>query len=174
MGMQNRRWIQTILTGAALLAGASCHMSSRDDPNRPLTARVRANDPSAARQLAAGFYGVEDHAWRWTAGKFAVLLPVNDKARSNGATLNLKLTFPAAEMSQLGSTTLSADVNGTALPPQTFSRSGDYTYSQDIPAAALTGSTIRVNFALSKSEPPSGQDQRELGAIVHEINLKTK
>jgi hypothetical protein len=174
MGMRNRLGIDLILVGAALLAGTSCHMSSSDDPNRPLTARVRANDASAARQLAAGFYGVEDHAWRWTAGKFAVTLPVDDKARSNGATLNPKLTFPAAEMAQLGSTTLSADVNGTALPPETFSKAGDFTYSQDVPAAALTGSTLQVNFALSKSEPPSGQDQRELGAVVHEINLKTK
>ncbi len=173
MGMRNRRWIEAIVTGAVLLAGTSCHMS-RNDPDRPLLARVRANDASAARQLAAGFYQIEDNAWRWTAGKFAVILPVNDKARSNGATLNLKLTFPASEMSQLGETTLSADVNGTALPPETFSKAGDYTYSQDVPAAALTGSTIRVNFALSKSEPPSGQDQRELGAVVHEISLKTK
>jgi len=174
MGMRNRRWIEAIVTGAALLAGTSCHMFSNDDPNRPLMARVRANDASAARQLAAGFYGIEDHAWRWTAGKFAVILPVNDKARSNGATLNLKLTFPASEMAQLGATTLSADVNGRALPPETFSKAGDYTYLQDIPPAALAGSTVRVNFGLSKSEPPSGQDQRELGAVFHEISLKTK
>lgn len=172
--MQSRRVIELAFMGAALLAVASCHVSSVEDPNRPLTARVRANDASAARQLVAGFYGIEDHAWRWTAGKFAVVLPVGDSARSSGATLNLKLTFPASEMAQLGSTTLSADVNGQALPPETFSKAGDYTYSQDIPSSALPGSTVRVNFALSKSKPPSGQDQRELGTVFHEIRLKTK
>ena len=172
--MRKRRVIQVLAIEAVLLAGGACHFSKQDDPNRPMVARVRANDTTAARQLTAGFYGVENNAWRWTAGKFAVVFPLSDKAKTDGATLELKLYFPPGEMAQLGSTTLSADANGTALVPQTFSKAGEFTYSQDVPASALTGSGVRVNFALSKSMPPSGQDIRPLGAIVREVELKTK
>ena len=169
-----RRASAIVSLGTALLAASGCHHSANDDPNRPLTARVRAYDGAAARQLATGFYGVENNAWRWTAGKFAVVLPVNDQARTKGATLNLKLTFPAPEMDQLGSTTLTALIGGAALPPETFSKAGDYTYSQDVPQSALAGATIRVDFALSKSMPGTSRDFRQLGAVFHEINLKSK
>ncbi len=172
--MQKRRVFQLGIMFGVLLASEACHLASREDPNRPLVARIRANDASAARQLTAGFYGIENNAWRWTAGKFSVVFPVSDKAKSNGATLELKLTFPPGEIAQLGSTTLSADANGTVLPSETFSKAGESTYSQEIPVGALTGSTVRVNFALSKAMPPAAPDVRTLGSIFREATLKTK
>ena len=54
-----------ILVGAAVAMSPGCH-----SVKTPASA-IRMADPATANQLIYGFYGVEMHAWRWTAGTFA-------------------------------------------------------------------------------------------------------
>lgn len=130
-----------------------------------VTSSINMADPSQATQLLSGFYDVEGKS-RWTAKNFSVLLKAPP-----GAELRLKLFVPDVQLRNLGSITMSANVNGRALPSRTFSKSGEYTYSAQIPADALTPGLIVVNFQLDKASVGLNGDARELGVIVTEVSL---
>jgi hypothetical protein len=140
----------------------------------PLASTVHMGDPKEAAQLVAGFHGVEANAWRWTARAFQLKLRPPAGAAQKGATLVVKLTVPPVVAEKEKRVTLSASVNGTALAPQTFEKSGSYTYQRDVPAQALAGDAVLVDFQLDKAMPPSGGDQRELGIIVLSAGLEPK
>jgi hypothetical protein len=135
---------------------------------------VKAADPRAAVQLTRGFYGVESNAWRWTAKDFVVTLRRPEGAAQNGAKLELKLAVPEISINRLGQLSLSGNVNGLALAPDTFSKSGDYVYSRDIPPTALGADPVTVEFTVDKALPPTGQDARELAVIVSSVSLSPK
>ncbi|MGA2590620.1 MAG: hypothetical protein ABSH32_11935 [Bryobacteraceae bacterium] len=135
---------------------------------------VHAADPRAASQLVSGFYAVEANAWRWTAGKFSVLLRVPRNAASKGAILQLKLTIPDVSITQEKAITLSASLNGVALAPETYTHAGEFAYRRDIPAAQLDGESVSVDFSVDKTIPPNATDKRELGVIVSEVGFQPK
>jgi hypothetical protein len=139
-----------------------------------LASVVATADSQAATQLVSGFYGVEQNAWRWTAGRFAVVLRPPRSAATKGATLQLKFTIPDVAMSKMKGVTLSASVNGTALPPETYAHAGQYTYAREVPATMLGGEIARFDFSLDKTMPPTPSDQRELGLVVSLIGLQPK
>ena len=58
-----------------------------------LASSLKMNDPSAPAQLLHGFYGIEGGAWRWTAGKFSVLLRCPLGSAQRGATLSLRSMY---------------------------------------------------------------------------------
>jgi hypothetical protein len=131
-------------------------------------------DPRGTPQLVKGFFGLEDNQWRWTTSKFAVTLRPPAMAAQKGATLVFKFSIPDPVMAKVKSTTLSATVNGTATAPQTYTKAGEYVYSRDIPASALGGDSVMVEFSLDKFLPPSAADQRELAVIATSIGLEAK
>jgi hypothetical protein len=135
---------------------------------------VHAADPHTASQLVSGFYAVEANAWRWTAGKFSVLLRVPRNAASKGATLQLKLTIPDVALAQEKAITLSASLNGAALAPETYTHAGEFAYRREIPAAQLDGDSVSVDFSVDKTIPPNATDRRELGVIVSEVGFRPK
>ncbi|HTQ54984.1 MAG TPA: hypothetical protein VMI94_11025 [Bryobacteraceae bacterium] len=139
-----------------------------------LASVVATADSQAATQLVSGFYGIEQNAWRWTAGKFAVVLRPPRSASTRGATLQLKFALPEVAMAKMKGVTLSASVNGTALPPETYTHAGPYTYARDVPAALLGGEIARCDFSLDKTVPPTASDRRELGFVVSLIGLQAK
>jgi NAD(P)-dependent dehydrogenase (short-subunit alcohol dehydrogenase family) len=106
--------------------------------------------------------------------QFAVLLKPPAGAEIKGATLVFKFTIPGTVIEQLKPLTLSASVSGTALPPETYSASGDQTYSREVPGTALKGDSVTVEFALDKHLPPQGMDQRELGVVASMIGFEAK
>ena len=139
-----------------------------------MASAVSMGDPRAETQLVAGLYGVEAGAWRWSAKQFTVaLLPPSGSAQK-GAKLELKLTVPPVVIEKLKSISLSAAANGSALPPETYTQAGEYIYTRDVPAGALTGDSVRLVFQLDKVMPPSGGDIRELGIIVLSAALESK
>jgi hypothetical protein len=69
---------------------------------------------------------------------------------------------------------LSATINGTSLPPETYTQAGDYTYTREVAPALLAGESVRVDFQLDKSMPPSGADLRDLGVVVLSAGLEAK
>ena len=131
-------------------------------------------DPRASAQLVKGFYAIEQNAWRWTMGKFAVTLRPPANASQKGARLILRCTVPAVIIQRLTAVSLTASVEGVRLPEETYSQPGDYVYSHDVPAKALTEDAVTVEFSLDKSLPPSDADQRELGVIVRMVGFEAK
>jgi hypothetical protein len=121
-----------------------------------------------------GFHDVEGNAWRWTMGKFSVTLQPPANAPQKGATLVVKMSIPEAIMSRVNSTTLTANVNGAAIPGETYTKAGDHIYSKDVPASALSADAVTVEFALDKYLPPGAVDQRELGLVVSSIGFEAK
>jgi hypothetical protein len=165
-----------ILASILLLAAGGCKRHSRtlltNEEAPALASVVAMADPHAATQLVAGFYGVEQNSWRWTAGRFSVLLRPPRAAASNGALLQLKFAIPEASITKRQAVSLSASVNGTALAPETYRQAGEFVYSRDVPANLLTGDAARVDFSLDKTIPPSASDARELGIVALTAGLQ--
>jgi hypothetical protein len=128
-------------------------------------------DPAAEPQLVRGFYGVESGSWRWTASKFAVTLHAPDGSAQMGATLQFQFSLPEVIVNKVGPVTLSASVNGTPVPSQTYSKPGEYTYTTAIPAAALKTGTAALEFSTNKAMPPANGDKRELALVAVSVGL---
>jgi len=143
-----------------------------DAGQRPVSL-ILMNDSKASAQLLSGFYPVENGAWRWTAGKFSVLLATPPGAAQSGATLTLALTVPDAVITKLKDTTLTALINGTKLQSTKYTKPGPYVYTADVPSSLLTANTVTVDFALDKSMAP-GVDKRELGIVTSSVSLNSK
>jgi hypothetical protein len=164
----------------ALLASApACkrrkvRVETTEESGQSLAAVVNVGDPKASPQLLRGFYDIEGGAWRWTKAKFSVTLRPPLNASQKGATLQFKFAIPDAVISHLKDVTLSGNVNGFALQPETYTKPGDYTYSRDVPASALTGDAVTAEFALDKFLAPGQVDQRELGVVATSIGFEAK
>ncbi|HLY16147.1 MAG TPA: hypothetical protein VKR61_02930 [Bryobacteraceae bacterium] len=135
---------------------------------------VATADPHMATQLVNGFYGVEQNAWRWTTGRFSVVLRPPPSAATKGATLQLKFAIPDVAMSKYKTVSLSGYVNGTALSPQSYTQAGPCTYSRDVPANLFSGDVARVDFSVDKTMPPTPADSRELGVVVSVVGFEPK
>jgi len=175
--MRNRLLLAAL---AACLALAGCRSKQKvqvqatEEEAPSLASTVHVADPRISSQLISGFYGIEGDSWRWTAGKFTVLLRPPRTAAQKGAVLQLKFALPEPVIGKLKTVSLGATINGTALPPQTYTQSGEYTYSRDVPPNLLGGEAVKVEFALDKALPPSGSDQRELGLVVSAVGFDPK
>ncbi len=172
--------LMAALTAVLLCSGSACKRRDRvrldqtEEEAPQLASVVHVGDPRNAAQLVSGFYGIEQNSWRWTAGKFSVLLRPPRSAATNGAVLKLEFAIPDLSVKQLKTISLSAIVNGTQLAPETYTQAGTFTYSRDVPGSALTGDTVKVDFALDKSLPRTPSDQRELGLVVSSVGLSPK
>jgi hypothetical protein len=163
------------------LAGAACKgkhnevavQNEEPDPGPRMLSTVRMGDTTASAQLLKGFYAVENNLWRWTAGKFSVLLKTPAGAAQSGATVSLVFTVPDPVIQKLRKLSLTASINGMALKTEEYTTAGPYTFSADIPAALLGTESVKVDFALDKSLPP-GVDKRELGVIASSVGLVSK
>ena len=141
----------------------------------PMLASVVATaDPQVARQLVSGFYGVEQNAWRWTTGRFSVVLRPPASAATKGATLQLKFAIPDVAMEKFKTVSLSGYVNGTPLTPETYTKAGQYTYTRDVPGNLLSGDVARVDFSVDKTLPPTPADRRELGVVASLVGFQAK
>jgi hypothetical protein len=138
-----------------------------------LVSSVRMNDTAAAAQLLNGFYPVESGAWRWTAGKFSVLLRTPPGSAQSGATLDFAFTIPEVVIQKLNNLKLTASINGMDLKSDEYKQPGPQTFNADVPGSMLTPDSIKVDFALDKSLPP-GLDKRELGVIATSAGLAPK
>jgi hypothetical protein len=166
-----------MLLAVVIFAPVGCKRkkkSSRLSDDEGLTSVVNVNDPAHSAQLVRGFYNLESDSWRWSAGKFVVVLRPPVGAAQKGARLELKFMLHENIFSKTGPITVSASVNGTALPPETFSQPGDYTYAETVPPTALASDAVTVEFATNKVWGPTDQDKRELALIVRSMGLVDK
>ncbi|HUB81058.1 MAG TPA: hypothetical protein VMB03_19775 [Bryobacteraceae bacterium] len=171
--------MRRLLLAVVLLAAPACkrahvrHVDTVEEPAR-LASLVRMNDATMAGQLTSGFYSIENGAWRWTMQKFSVTLRPPARSAQQGALLDFHLTIPPPSIEKLGSVTLSASAGGAVLAPETYSKAGEYTYRREIPASALAGDSVRIDFQLDKAIPPGDVDKRELGVVASSIALAAK
>jgi hypothetical protein len=139
-----------------------------------LASTVRMDDANATVQLVKGFHALENGAWRWTQGKFAVNLQPPVTAAAKGAYLVMKFTIPEIVIKNNKDVTVNASVNGEHLPPASYRTVGEQTLKLSVPASVLAGDAVRCEFVLDKTLPPSPQEKRELGVIVQSIGLQKK
>lgn len=135
---------------------------------------VHVADPRATVQLVKGFYELEQNSWRWTAGKFAVALRPPRGASDRGAVLQLKFAIADAVLDRVKSMTVKARLGKLELAPETYAKPGEQIYSRDVPASALGGEVVTVEFEVDKFLPPGAVEQRELALIVTTIGLELK
>jgi hypothetical protein len=164
---------------APLLALGGCRsrkpkVAATDEETPRMASTLNMGDPKSEPQLVTGFHGIEAGAWRWTTRQFTVALRPPFGASQKGARLNLRLTVPPVVIEKLKNVSLSANAGGSALPPETYTTAGEYTYTRDLPASVLTTDSVRVDFQLDKAMAPSGADIRELGIIVLSVGLESK
>lgn len=146
--------------------------AAQDTKRIPIS--VTMGDPRSAQQLVSGFYDIEDGSWRWTGKQFVVELGTPLGAAGRGATLALRLTIPAVVIEKNQSVTLTAAVDGNLLPPETYTKPGEYTYTQDVPASLLGRDSVKVGFEVDKPFHPGGGDERVLGVIAISASLLRK
>lgn len=168
-----------ILVSILAVAPAGCRRHRRvtvqtTEEAPSLATMVAMADPNAAKQLADGFYAVESNSWRWTAGRFTVLLHPPRMAAKKGATLQLKFAIPDVAFPRMKGVSLSAYVNGTPLTPESYQHAGPYVYTRDVPASLLTSDVVRVDFSVDKTIPPTAVDKRELGVIASLVGFQPK
>jgi hypothetical protein len=148
--------------------------TEEEAPSPRAAAGIQVADPRAAPQLVSGWWDVEDHAWRWTARKFAVVLRAPIGAARRGVTLRFRFTLPDVVFSHFKAVTLSASVEGTALAPETYREPGPRVYARDVPSNLLSAHSVRIDFALDKAFSPGKGDSRELGLIADRLGLESK
>lgn len=166
------------VAAAVLLASAACTQKRQPKPvaDEPpgLASMINTADPRSEPQLLSGFYGIESNSWRWAGPRFAVNLRPPANAARNGATLLLKFTLPDVVLAKTRSMTLSCSVNGAKLQPDTYTQSGEQTYSRDIAPQLLAVSAVHADFSFDQALPPTSTHPRELAAIVTLIGFEAK
>jgi hypothetical protein len=165
---------------ASLATGAGCRREEKikleptDESTPTLVSTVYASDPKAAIQLIRGFHGIEQNSWRWTMGRFVVTLRPLAGSADKGATLTLKFTLPEAVLDKVKSTSLTANVQNTAIGSQTYAKPGEHTFTADVPAALLKGDALTVEFSMDRFLPAGTVDGRELGLVFVSVGLEAK
>ncbi len=124
-------------------------------------------DVDAEGQLLRGFYAMEGAGWRWTASRFAVALA---KPEGKNSTLEFKFSLPQVVVDQRGALTLAAEINGSKLPSQTYSKAGEYVYSAPVGAGVLKA-TNTVEFSTDKKIGPAAGDKRELALVAVSVGF---
>jgi hypothetical protein len=150
-------------------------VGTTDEEGPQMASIVHTADPQSDTQLVTGFYNIEEHAWRWTSQKFSVVLKPPAGGAQRGATLTMQCAIPDAVIAKLKTVSLTGTIGATELAPETYTQSGPYTYTRDIPANLLNADAVRIDFQLEKALPPgTNGDQRELGIIVSSVGLEAK
>ena len=168
------RWSCSLLLVTLALAPLGCKRKQAGKEAPAMASTIHLGDPRTATQLVGGFYGIEQNAWRWTGRRFSLVLRPPLGASQKGATLQVRLTVPPVIVEKLKTVSLSATIGGSALPPETYTEAGDYTYTREVAPALLAGESVRVDFELDKSMPPAGADARDLGVVVLSVGLESK
>ena len=163
-----------LLLGGCRQREKKIRIQQTDEDSATLASVIHMSDAKAAPQLLKGFHSIEENAWRWTMGQFAVALRPPRNAAIRGAVLRLKFVVPEPVLAKLKKISLTAAVNGTSLPAETYTKSGEFEYTRDVDAKLLSGEAVNVEFTLDKFLPAGEIEQRELGVIVSSVGFEAK
>jgi hypothetical protein len=137
-----------------------------------LSSTVNTADSRVAAQLIRGFHDIEQGSWRWTEGKFSVLLKP-PPGSTGGGRIVLRCVVAEPLIAKVGAVTLSARLNGGVLGTVTWRNAGEYTFTAPVPAPQLDAGAITVDFDLDKFLPAGQADARELGLIVSSVAVQS-
>jgi hypothetical protein len=122
-----------------------------------------------ASRLLRGLYDSEG-AWRWTARAFSVSL---DRPQAESPVyVELEFALVKTLMDQFGEVTLTARANGFDVGGETYGKDGSYLFTKPLPAEAIEGDRIEIEFELDKAKESTGPGDRELGLIAISVALK--
>jgi len=136
---------------------------------------IHVAHPQASEHLLSGFHSLEQRAWRWTEGTFAVLLEPPPPVPMHTPELEFVFSLPPVVLETAGGPiTISATVDGEELEPEIYDAAGEnLTYVREIPEGILDDAEpVRVEFTVDKPMPPSDRDPRELGVIAVQIGIQ--
>jgi len=173
-----RVWLPCLLAVSILFAGQGCKRSRKprvetiEEPGA-LASRIQVADPKYSAQLMKGFHEGEN-SWRWTRSQFSVALRTPEGAINSGARLEMNLAIPQAVIDKVRATTLSATINSVQLAPEKYDKSGQYTFTRDVPASAFTSDAATIDFSVDRYLAAGEVEMRELGVIVSEVALVAK
>ncbi len=130
---------------------------------------LKMGDLRSKPQLVAGWYPIEDGAWRWMQKQAEVTLRTPaDPALS----FEMDLFFPPGYMQSAGGpVTVSIRVNDKPMTKRSYYTPGSYHLTAMVPAGLATFPTSTVTVRLNRALPPRGSELRELGAIVTQLGF---
>ncbi|HEY7387454.1 MAG TPA: hypothetical protein VH640_03025 [Bryobacteraceae bacterium] len=137
-----------------------------------LTSSLQLGSATSEGQLLAGFYSIEQNAWRWTAKKFSVLLHTPLGAAATGAKLSFQFYLPDIQVEKLGPFTLSGNVDGYPVAARVYAKAGRYVYSASVPREALRSNLVTVNLHFDKGAVGVNGDRRELAVVASAIGFE--
>jgi hypothetical protein len=164
------RKLISVLTAVALtLAAAACKRTPQvetiEDGNEPALSSVHAANLRGTIQFLSGIHELENNAYRWTMGKFSLILQPPQGTAQDGARLEFRFVLPDSVISRRKAVTLAASVEGQALAPETYTGKGEFTYVRDVPVSVLGAGPVKVDFALDKYLAAGEVEERELGVL---------
>ncbi len=113
------------------------------------------------------------HLGRCTGRQFSLWLGAPPDLGQRGALLTLDFLLTSEMIKKWKSIVLTASVNGTKLPPATYSEQRFYAFWRGVPAKLLTTNTEKVIFQLSGTGQGS-DDRGSLGITVSRIALVSR
>ena len=120
-------------------------------------------------QLLSGWYAVEDGGWRWMAKEAKVELR---RPADPQPGFEVELFFPPDYMKRVGGfVTVYVTLNDQPLIRQSYAQAGGHRLAAPVPRERLASPVVRVGIRLSRAMPPSGSEQRELGAVVSRLGF---
>ncbi|MGH9675069.1 MAG: class I SAM-dependent methyltransferase [Bryobacteraceae bacterium] len=120
-------------------------------------------------ELIAGWHAPEGWSdWRWTERRFSVMF--RGVPHDRDLFLSLRFLLPARMQERLGALTIGVTANGAPLPARAYAASGDHLYKNSVPHTE--SGEVLLEFTLDKWLPPEGGDLRELGVVVHSVELR--
>lgn len=156
---------------AEIGSGAPAAASAKQKPaTAPALSSLHMADPAAAAQLAAGFHGIEQSAWRWTQREFSVNLKA--PAASTAPQLKFRFAISPVVMERLKSLTLTASTGGNLIGSESYAAAGEYVFSKALPPAPPGGDTMQIDFELDRAVPAGDLETRELGVIAISVGLE--
>ena len=151
--------------------GAGMAAPAKAESATPLAlSSLHMADPAAAAQLAGGFHGIEQSAWRWTERKFSVVL--NPPQRIAPAQLKFRFAISPVVVERLKSVTLTASTDAGAIGSETYTAPGEYLFSKALPAQAPGEQLIAIHFELDRAIAAGDLETRELGVIAISVGLE--
>jgi hypothetical protein len=88
--------------------------------------------------------------------------------------LVFRFNVPETVIQNLKEVRLTAKVGPAALPPESYSKPGEYVYSRIVPPEAVAGDSATVDFELDKYLAAGASDPRELGVVATIIGFEVR
>ena len=130
----------------------------------PSLSYLHVGDLRARPQLLGRWYPIEDGGWRWMGKQAQAVLRT---PQESPVDFELRLFFPKNHPQRAGGpVTVSVLLEDDLLVEKTYRAAGAYTIRQPVPPGSLPHPVTRITIRLDRAVPPTGKEQRELGAVV--------